>query len=428
MRRTLFSLVTAEGISVFGSQLSALAIPWFVLSTTGSPERMGIVFAVELLPLAVLGLPSGVVIDRVGARSMMLVCDVVRAPIVALIPALHIVGHLSFATLLVLVAVLGAFSTPYFAAQRLIIPQVVGRQEGVVARANTLVEGASNIASFAGPAAAGVLIGALGAAPVLWIDAATFGISFVTILLFVPARDRSPHIERRGAMLGGARYIIGDSLVARAATSSLVFGFVFRLLFVSFPLLAFYRYDRDPKVAGALSAAWGAGAVLGSIAAYRLVGRARHPLNVAAIAAAGTALPLWFLVPNLGFVVVALAVATSAAAIPMINAPYLALLATRVPEHLQGRVLQTIMTVNNFAGPLGYVVGSVIFTRLGLGWTYALIATGASLAGLNFLLAAFGAQTERPQSGDNDVAGGGLDAYLGDTLATADESQRQGST
>jgi MFS family permease len=404
LRRTLFSLVTAEGISVFGSQLSALAIPWFVLSTTGSPARMGIVFAVELLPLAVLGLPSGVIIDRVGARSTMLVCDVVRAPIVALIPALHIVGHLSFATLLVLVAVLGAFSTPYFAAQRLIIPQVVGRQEGVVARANTLVEGASNIASFAGPAAAGVLIGALGAAPVLWIDAATFGISFVTILLFVPARDRSPHMERRGAMLGGARYIIGDSLVARAATSSLVFGFVFRLLFVSFPLLAFYRYDRDPKVAGALSAAWGAGAVLGSIAAYRLVGRARHPLNVAAVAAAGTALPLWFLVPNLGFVVVALAVATSAAAIPMINAPYLGLLATRVPEHLQGRVLQTIMTVNNFAGPLGYVVGTVIFVRLGLGWTYALIATGASLAGLNFLLAAFGAKTEQPESGDNDVA------------------------
>jgi MFS transporter, DHA3 family, macrolide efflux protein len=125
---------------------------------------------------------------------------------------------------------------------------------------------------------------------------------------------------------------------------------------------------------------------------------------VAAVAAAGTALPLWFLVPNLGFVVVALAVATSAAAIPMINAPYLGLLATRVPEHLQGRVLQTIMTVNNFAGPLGYVVGTVIFVRLGLGWTYALIATGASLAGLNFLLAAFGAKTEQPESGDNDVA------------------------
>jgi MFS family permease len=206
-------------------------------------------------------------------------------------------------------------------------------------------------------------------------------------------------VEERRAMFAGLRYILDDPLVARAATSSLVFGFVFRLLFVSFPLLAFYRYGHDPKVAGVLFAAWGAGAVAGSVAAYKLVNRTR-PMNMAALAAVGTALPLWLLIPNVGLLLIVIAVAASAAAIPMINAPYLALLATRVPDHLQGRVLQTIMTVNNLIGPLGYLVGGLIFVRLGLAWSYALIAAAATAAGLNFLFAAYNAEPGGVRSQD----------------------------
>jgi hypothetical protein len=111
-------------------------------------------------------------------------------------------------------------------------------------------------------------------------------------------------------------------------------------------------------------------------------------MNMAALAAVGTALPLWFLIPNVGLLLIVIAVAASAAAIPMINAPYLALLATRVPDHLQGRVLQTIMTINNLIGPFGFLAGGLIFVHLGLAWSYALIAAAATAAGLNFLFAA----------------------------------------
>src|SRR6266566_1239996 len=77
--RAVLALLVAETVSSVGSQLSALAIPWFVLVTTGSATKMGLVFAAELIPIAVLGIPSGAVIQRLGPRGTMLLSDFVRA-------------------------------------------------------------------------------------------------------------------------------------------------------------------------------------------------------------------------------------------------------------------------------------------------------------------------------------------------------------
>ncbi|MET0937679.1 MAG: MFS transporter, partial [Gaiellaceae bacterium] len=68
LQRSIFALLTSEVISSLGSQMTFLALPWFVLTTTGSTTRMGIVLAAELLPIALLGIPSGAVVSRLGAR------------------------------------------------------------------------------------------------------------------------------------------------------------------------------------------------------------------------------------------------------------------------------------------------------------------------------------------------------------------------
>ena len=125
-QRPVLALVSAEVISSLGSQMTFLALPWFVLQTTGSPTKMGVVLAAELAPIAVLGIPSGAVIARYGARRTMIVSDLARAPLIASIPLLHELGRLTFPLLLVLVACFGAFLAPYFASQRLILPELVG--------------------------------------------------------------------------------------------------------------------------------------------------------------------------------------------------------------------------------------------------------------------------------------------------------------
>jgi MFS family permease len=208
--RSIAALLTAEVISGLGSWMTYLALPWFVLTTTGSPTKMGFVLAAELVPIAVLGIPSGTVVTRLGARRTMLIGDLGRVPIICAIPILHSAGALPFGLLLALVAATGVFSGPYFSAQRLILPEIVGEDEALVSRANAVVEGAQRLNQFAGPAAAGVLIAAIGAADVLYVDAATFLVSFLLVSAFVRGRAAPPAEEDEGGMLAGLKYVLRD--------------------------------------------------------------------------------------------------------------------------------------------------------------------------------------------------------------------------
>lgn len=150
----------------------------------------------------------------------------------------------------------------------------------------------------------------------LWLDAASFVLSFVLIATLVPSQPvKTAGDERPYGPLAGLRYIARDRLVSRTALSSALYGFSLRILWASLPVVAFRQFDQNPLVAGSLTAAWGAGAIAGSIAAYPLVSRIR-PLRLGSTASVGLALPLWLLVPEVPIVVVAGALAVSAAAIP----------------------------------------------------------------------------------------------------------------
>src|SRR4249919_3681842 len=89
LQRGILALLSAEVISSLGSQMTFLALPWFVLTTTGSTTRMGIVLAAELLPIALLGIPSGTIVARLGAVRTMLVADALRVPLMISIPLLY---------------------------------------------------------------------------------------------------------------------------------------------------------------------------------------------------------------------------------------------------------------------------------------------------------------------------------------------------
>ena len=386
--RSILALVLGEFVSRLGSQLTNLALPWFVLVTTGSPSRMSVVFAVELAPVALLGIPAGSVLHRIGPRAALLISDGVRAPLVALVPLLHATGHLTFALLLVISAAHGLFSIGYFTAQRTILPAVVGEDEQLVARANSLVEGTTNLTNFLGPALAGFAIALLGAANVLWLDAASYAVSFVVIAFLVRLRA-APADEDDvdpGGIWAGLGYLKRDRMVARASISSLIFGFLFSILVASFPVLAYQQYDHNPRVAGALLAAFGAGSIAGSVATYSLLGRLPG-MRMSAAATIATAAPLWLLVPDVPLVVNVVALALCGASIPMINAPYLGMLSTRVPRALRGKVLQSLITINQFAGPIGFLIAGPLFVHAGLHWTYALVAALATVATANFITA-----------------------------------------
>jgi MFS family permease len=390
--RSLLALTTAELISQLGSSFSGLALPWFVLVTTGSTSRMGIVFAAELLPFVLFGLHAGVVVDRLGPRTTMLISDLARAPVIALVPFLHSVGGLSYGIILVVAFVQGLFSTAYFTCQRALIPAIVGTDEQTVSRANTFLEGATNFTNFAGPAIAGVLIALIGAANVMWVDAVSFLASFVLVGLFVRVVRVVHDRDEAGGLWAGLAYIARDSFVRRAVLSPFLFGASFPLVFASFPVIAYRDYHHNARVAGLLLAAYGGGSVVGSFATYAVLARFKATA-IAITACVGIAAPFWLLVPHFPLAVMVAALAVIGFSNPMTNAPYFGILTTRVPPALFPKVLQAIIVSNQVIRPLAYGTAGFLFASLGLHVVYAIAAGLATLASLNFILAVL---AERP--------------------------------
>ena len=380
---SLLALLAAELVSRVGSQMTFLALPWFVLVTTHSPTRMGVVLAVELLPTALLGVPSGTVVSRFGARLTMLGSDLMRVPLMASIPLLHAAGLLTFPLLLVLVAAFGCVNAPYFASQRVILPELLGNDQQVISQANSVLEGATQTSSLLGPPLAGVLIALLGAANVLYVDAATFAFSFVTVLLFVPRRERVDTPEESGGLLAGMSFLLRDALMGPLAGVIILLNAFGQMLGASLPVLAFVRYG-DAKVAGWLFAAYGLGGLVGTALAFQLVKKVA-PLTLASLAALGFAVPLWVLVPHVPLAPILVALAFTALCGPLINAPMFGLITTRTPEALLPKVMTAIVTLATIAGPLGVVAAGVLLEREGVSATFAVVARGVTAGCLAFV-------------------------------------------
>ena len=363
-RSAISALVLAETISVLGTRMTYLALPWFVLSTTGSPGKMSLVLAAEILPMAILGIPSGAVVQKLGSRTTMLVADFARAPILVSIPLLHAAGVLSFGLLLGIVALLGCFMPPYFASQRTILPELVGEDERRMSQANSSIEGGSAFAALIGPALAGALIPFIGAPNVLYVDAATYFIAFVLILTFVPRRKTVAGAVQHGVM-AGVRFILQDKLLAPMAMTMIGYGFLSAGMSAGLPVYAFDEFDGSSWIAGLFYTALGAGALVGSLLAVLAVKRVA-PLRLAAFGLFAFSIPLWVLpfLPPWPVVFAALFMATFFT--PLVNGPIIAVLTSRTPEDLRAKVMTAVISVNTLAAPLGFVLAGQVLERWGV--------------------------------------------------------------
>jgi MFS family permease len=366
--------------------MTFVALPWFVLVTSGSATRMSIVLAAEILPMALLGIPSGSVVARLGARTSMLVSDLVRAPLVALVPLLHWTGHLTLPLLIVIVFLLGVFMAPYAAAQRSIIPEVLGDDEKAVAKASGLFGGAQHLPIVIGPAIAGVLIAWLGTAPLLVVDAATFLFAFLTVLAFVRGGKPVVADEDSRGVLAGVRYLARDRLLGPMTLTIIVLDGAANGISVAVPLLAYTRYDRNPHIAGWIFTAFGIGALAGSVLVMKLLDRFA-PLRLASFGIVAATLPLWIVVAPVPWPVVGVAVVLCGLFVPLINAPLMGMITTRPPAALRAKVMTAVMAASGSGGPVGRLVIGPLFRWGGNAAVWIEIAGGMSLGALLFLAA-----------------------------------------
>jgi MFS family permease len=392
--RPLLALLAAEAVSTTGSQLTWLAVPWFVLETTGSPTRMSLVLAAEFLGTAVVGIPSGAVAARLGARRMLLACDLVRAPLVALVPLLHSAELLTLPLLAAISFLLGALWTPSYASQRVILPELVGEEDRLLGQANALLRATTSTTVLVGPPLAGFLIAALGASNVLWLDAGTFLVSFALVTLFVPAGERPPQEKDAPGLFAGLRFLWRDKLLRPWTLAFAGFELGWQALFAVIPVLAFLRFD-DPTVAGWLWAALGAAGIAGNAPVVVALPRFDPYLIVVAAKAAQLAL-FWLLPLDLPVAAFGATVAAASFLASVIYAPVTGIQTTRAPASVRPHAMAAYLTITLVAGTLGLAAAGPVVDHQGFRALFVAIALIHTIGSGPFILAALRERAERP--------------------------------
>jgi len=378
------AIVAAEVVSSVGSSMTVLALPWFVLVTTGSATKLGLVLGIGSIPFVTLPVPAGTLIARIGARQTMVIADAARLPLLAAIPALYSLDALSFPVLILLVALTNVCTAAHMPAQRLILSEVVGDEEGTVARVNAYLDGAQTAAPLVGPALAGVLIAAFGAPNVLYVDAATFGVAAIAVGLFVPRGKPMAEAAQRG-LLAGVRYIVRSRLLVVLCGSVLAMEVFFALFVTTLPVFAYSDYHQNARIAGVFYAAMGAGALLG-MPVVPVVVRRFGALQVCAAGFVLASIPKLLLGIPLPAVGVTAVLVLQGFVGPLTGAPIFTVLTTRTPAALRAKVVSAAIGVMFLTGPLGQIAAGPLINAVGARMVLVIAAAGYLVGSMPFAI------------------------------------------
>ncbi|MFJ4866312.1 MFS transporter [Streptomyces sp. NPDC088748] len=347
--RSLATLFFAEAVSTLGTEMAAVALPWFMLVTSGSPRTNEAVLAAEFAGITLCGIPSGHLAAVLGPKRTMIVSDLARAVLIALIPTLHWAGLLSLPWLLTLGFAVGAFFPACASSQWIGMSRLVGEDESRLARVGGLFGAVNEGASFAGPALGGILVAVMGPAPVLLLDAVSFLIPVVLVAAVMPSTPAARRFPGRADSCRGAVSPAGPP-TGPAHHRSQRPGH--RLDRHDGHPAGSGRFDGGARLAGWFLAAYGAGAVVGGLITTRIKSQTDY---LPVLAVCGFAVSTWLLLIPLSPWLVIAAVATGGVCYSMFFAYFFATLAVRTPSASQAKVMTAVNTALSATGPLGFV-------------------------------------------------------------------------
>lgn len=292
LRRTFSALsvpnfrrwVFGQSTSLIGTWMQSVAQSWLVYSLTHSSTDLGAVVAVQTLPVLVFGPYAGVIADRVDKRKVMVALQSlmgVQALALGMLSVFHVVTFFDVAVLAAVLGLNNAFENP---SRQAFVLEMVGSQN--VRNAVSLNSTMVNAARAIGPAFAGIIIATAGVGACFLANAA----SFVAVVYSLVSMDRvalqpsARAVRAKGQMREGFRYVarhaeLGVPLLMMALVGTLAYEFQ-----VSLPVVAKQTFHGGAETYGFLTAAMGAGAVVGGLITATRGKTGLRPVTVAAFA------------------------------------------------------------------------------------------------------------------------------------------------
>ncbi|MFI5835582.1 MFS transporter [Micromonospora sp. NPDC051300] len=375
--------------SYLGSAVGAVALPLTALTVLDATAfEMGLVAAAGYVAWLVIGLPAGVVVQRLPLRGAQVGADLARAVAVASVPLAWWWDRLTVAHLVVVALVVSFADVLFDVANATFLPTVVPRAD-LHAR-NSLTSATHAATQLGGPSLGGVAVQALGAVPALLVDAVSYLVS-ATLLRSLPARradapDRWPPV--RSMIAEGWRYVTRHPLLGPTMWTATAVNFVCGAQLAVYPLYLVRELHAPPALVGVLLAVEGVGSLVGAALTPWITGRwgtARSLVVACGVAVGGAALvPVGEGVP--AYLAFAAGNVLFAGGVVVLSVTTRTYRQTASPPDLLSRVMATVRFVSWGAIPVGGLLAGALAGPAGGRATLFCFAAATALAPLTLLL------------------------------------------
>jgi len=399
-RRPLYGLYVADSISLVGNAVAQLAIPWYVLITTGSPALTGLAVFFNFVPAVLAAFFGGVVVDRLGFRTTSVAADLASAAAVAAIPLLEMTVGIEIWQLMALVFIGALLDAPGATARQALFPDVVELAGVRMERASGIRGAIQNGSILLGGPLGGILVAGVGATTALWLNAASFVVSAAIVAVAVPRARREPDAEPPGRFFAelaeGMRFIWSHRLIRAIVFTVLLTNFLDAPFPVVMPVLAREAYGSATDLGLMYGVLGGAG--LAGALAYSALGH-RLPRRLVFVCCFSV-LPLMYLalatLPPFPAALAALAIVGLAAG--PLNPLLFTVSSEVVPTRLRGRVFGATKAGAWASIPLGILLGGLAVETLGVAATLLVIGLCyLAVTSFGFFNPAFREMDRRPE-------------------------------
>jgi Major Facilitator Superfamily len=366
-RPDLARLWGSQTVSLLGSEVTLLALPLAAVALGAGPKEMGWLAAARFLPTLLLGLLAGTWVDRLPRRPLLILTDLGRGAVLAVVPVAALTGHLRLEVLYPVAFLASALAVLAEVAHAAYLPALVERERLVEANSGLAV-GAQTV-KVAGPSLAGALVQAATAPLALVVDAVSFVVSAAllgTIRTREPARPRTS--PGRGALWrevgDGVRFVVAHPVLRPLTGGWGLYFFAFFLFWGQYPLYVTRELGLSPAAFGLIGSLSAVAGVLGAVATGPVTARwGLGPTMTAAVlvGAVGT-----LLLPVAGgsalaaaaILVLAEALLRSTDQFFWIN--YMSVCQALTPDRLRGRVNASVRVFSAGTVPLAALLGGAL--------------------------------------------------------------------
>lgn len=363
-------------ISRFGDSLDLIAFMWIILELTGSTLMMGTLVMVNVLPNVLLGPFAGVLVDRWSRKRVMIVADLGRGLVVATLALLWALGQLQVWMLFAVTFISSVFETFSAPARRAVVPLLVGKENLVAAHG--VYNMGESLANLFGLAAAGVVVAWMGLLPAIALDAATFFLSSLTVLLAtIPELERvtAPlKVRAFSQELGeGLTFVRSEPVVLASVLMAGVTNFALGPLEALLPAHVGQGMGLGPQYVSWVLMAMTAGSLVGAIlVSQSLKGAPEVYLLRVGMVGIGVGYGLLGLSPTVWGIMAA--AAGLGFMIPLANSGFGSLIQRRTAPERMGRVSAIMGTLVLAAFPLSAGLSGTVAEWVPIPWVFGSMA------------------------------------------------------